>query len=254
MSALPSPDPADTNWVTVEDANSTYGKLPDTPSKSFTQTFSTVDPPAFTPGGPIAVSRQFGDNVTDVFAIDRGGLLVVFYVSGSGHWKSTTGFGPEGFARRNAALAACQQFGAVNQTDIFVVAQNGQLNVFWIAGSTGVVSGPLAIGPTGLANSGAALAVSQQFGATNQTDVFLIDGKGQLNVFWTKSAPVRGTGARKKSALRVRDRPCQRQSRRMPAIRRYRSDRRLRGRQFRPAERILGQRCRRLERPAGNRS
>ena len=84
VSALPSPDPADTNWVTVEDANSTYGKLPDTPSKSFTQTFSTVDPPAFTPGGPIAVSRQFGDNVTDVFAIDRGGLLVVFYVSGSG--------------------------------------------------------------------------------------------------------------------------------------------------------------------------
>jgi hypothetical protein len=188
VSALPSPDPADTNWVTVEDANSTYGKLPDTPSKSFTQTFSTVDPPAFTPGGPIAVSRQFGDNVTDVFAIDRGGLLVVFYVSGSGHWKSTTGFGPEGFARRNAALAACQQFGAVNQTDIFVVAQNGQLNVFWIAGSTGVVSGPLAIGPTGLANSGAALAVSQQFGATNQTDVFLIDGKGQLNVFWVNAA------------------------------------------------------------------
>jgi hypothetical protein len=104
---------------TGETANSVYGTLPTGAHSTLTQTFGTVIPPAYAPGGSIAVSQQFGDNVTDVFAIDRAGQLVVFYASGGGHWSSTTGFGPTGLARQGAVLAASKQFGVANQTDVF---------------------------------------------------------------------------------------------------------------------------------------
>ncbi len=185
LSQLPSG--VDSDWITLEDANSAYGELAEGSSTSITQSFSTIDPPAYAPGGPFALSQQFGANQTDLFAIDRAGQLVVFYVEGAGHWSATTGLGPTGLARRGAAIAASQQFG-VNQTDAFLVGQNGQLNVFWLQ-DTGAWNGPVPIGPAGNAPSGANLAASQQFGAT-QTDVFLVDGNGQLNVFW-----VQGTGA-----------------------------------------------------------
>jgi hypothetical protein len=108
---------------------------------------------------------------------------------GAGVWNGPVLVGPAGLAKTGAAIAASQQFGALNQTDVFVVDENEQLNVFWVEGA-GAWSNPVKIGPTGNAPSGAALAVSQQFGATNQTDVFLVDKNGQLNVFW-----VQGTGA-----------------------------------------------------------
>jgi hypothetical protein len=177
---------------TGESANTTYGELPTGAYASLTQTFGTVMPPAYAPGGHIAVSQQFNDNVTNVYTIDRAGQFVVFFVAASGHWKATTGFGPTGLARQGAGLAASEHFGIANQTDVFLIDQNGQLEYFWINGSTGAVNGPQIIQqqpPNSAAPSGGSLAASQQFGATNQTDVFLIDNNGQLVVFY-----VQGTG------------------------------------------------------------
>jgi hypothetical protein len=175
---------------TLETANTVYGPLPTGSNATIQQTFSAVLPPPHVPGGPLAVSQQFGVEQTDVFAVDSAGQVSVLYVGGAGHWvQALPPLGPTGFARRGAAVATSQQFGANNQTDVFVVAQNGQLNVFWVEG-TGAWAGPQTIGPGGNAPSGAALATSRQFGATNQTDVFLVDNKGRLNVFW-----VGGTGA-----------------------------------------------------------
>ncbi len=175
---------------TSETANSVYGDLPASPSTRFTQQFGTSMPPAYGPGVPFAVSQQFGANQTDLFVVDRTGQLVVFSVQGAGHWTSTMPVGPSGLARPGAYLAASQQFGATNQTDVFLIAQNGQLNVFSATGA-GPWSGentslPIA-GPPPIFPSGAYLAASQQFGG-NQTDVFLVDYYGQLNVFWVDGA------------------------------------------------------------------
>jgi hypothetical protein len=185
------PNCAEEYVPTGETANTIYGTLPTGAHSSLTQTFDTVIPPAYAPGGPIAVSQQFNDNVTDVFTIDRAGQLVAFFVVGGGHWSATTGFGPTGLARQGAALAASQHFGIPNQTDVFLIDQNSQLQYFWINGLTGAINGPQIIRQqkNGLAPSGGFLAVSQQFGIANQTDVFLVSNNGQLVVLFAE-----GTG------------------------------------------------------------
>lgn len=181
------PTNLDSDWHTLENGNSQYGELQQGSNTSFTQTFSTATLPAYLPGGSLAVSQQFGSNQTNVYAIDRAGQLVVFYAGGGGHWSATTGLGPTGMAIRGAGLAASQQFGAQQQTDLFFVNQGGQLNTMWVEG-TGAWNGPVPIGGGGLFPTGAAVATSQQFGAPNQTDAFVFDNNGVLNVFWVQSA------------------------------------------------------------------
>jgi hypothetical protein len=182
-------DTAAQGEFTEEEANIAYGPLPAGPSTSITQSFSesSTIPPTYKPGGPLAVSQQFGANQTNLYAIDRAGQLVVFYAQGGGHWAQRLALGPICLAHPGAAIAASQQFGANNQTDVFLIDQNGQLNVFWVEG-TGDWNGPVKIGSSGIAHSGGPLAVSQQFGADNQTNVFLVDKHGTLNVFWVEGA------------------------------------------------------------------
>jgi hypothetical protein len=134
-------------------------------------------------GAKLAASQHFGTaNQTDLFVVDPAGQLSMFWAVGSGAWKGPQPIGAAGFAHPAAALAVSQRFGIPNQTDVFVVDTNGQLNVF-SADAAGHWRGPQPIGPAGLAPTGAALTVSQRFGATNQTDVYLVDTKGQVNVF-----------------------------------------------------------------------
>jgi hypothetical protein len=133
------------------------------------------------PGSSIAASQQFGLNQTDVFLVDKTGQLNVFWVVGNGAWNGPEKIGPAGFCYPGGVLAASQQFGA-NQTDLFLVDKTGQLNVFWVVGS-GAWNGPEKIGGTGITIAGACISACRQFGA-NQTDVFLVDQSGRLNVFW----------------------------------------------------------------------
>jgi hypothetical protein len=167
---------------TMEQANSAYGELPASPSNQITQSFRTTVEPLYRPGGSLAVLQHFGAEQTSLFAVSRTGRLGVFSVQGEGRWKQEAEQGPIGLARPGAAVVASQQFGAKNQTDVFLIGQNGQLNVLWSQGA-GVWNGPLKIGPAKHTRSGANLAVSRQFGV-DRTDVFLVDRNKQVSVFW----------------------------------------------------------------------
>jgi hypothetical protein len=138
------------------------------------------------PGCFLAASQQFGLQQTDVFLVDKHGQLNVFWEGETRtkpEWRGPGPIGPAGIANPGCFLAVSQQFGADNQTDVFLVDKHGQLNVYWV-NKDGQWQGPGPIGPAGIANPGCFLAASQQFGADNQTDVFLVDRYGQLNVYW----------------------------------------------------------------------
>ena len=139
----------------------------------------------FLPGAPLVASQQFGLNQTDVFAVDKNGQLEVFWVGGGGAWQGPQKIGaPVAEAGSYCFLAAGQQIG-LNQTDVFVVDQYGRLDVFSVQGG-GAWQGPKQIGATGLAEAQfCQIAVSQQIGL-NQTDIFLVDRTGQMNVFWVE--------------------------------------------------------------------
>jgi hypothetical protein len=137
------------------------------------------------PGGFLAASRQFGLNQTDVFLVDKNGQLNVYWVDNAGAWQGPGKIGPANLAPAGCFVAVSQQIG-LNQTDVFLIDNNGQLNVFWVD-NAGAWQGPQKIGPAGMANPGSHLAASRQFGLS-QTDVFVVDKNGQLNVFWVDNA------------------------------------------------------------------
>jgi hypothetical protein len=172
---------------TAETSNIVYGELDAGPSLQFTQTFEAADKPIFRPGGPLAVSQRFDVEQTDLYVVSIEGQLVVFSVKAAGRWTQSAGYGPVDLAVPHTSIAASKRFGTDNQTDVFLVAQSGQLQAF--LASTSGVTGPTPIGAKGFAQKGAPLAVAQQPGAV-QTDVFLFDNNEQLNVF-----SATGTGA-----------------------------------------------------------
>jgi hypothetical protein len=136
-------------------------------------------------GAPIAASQRFGtSDQTDVFVVGKDGALNVFSVQGMGKWsdKPTVIAKPAKFPEKTY-VAASQRFGVPNQTDVFAVAHDGQLKAYSVQGPGDGWSGPVAIGPSGLAEPGAPVTVSQRFGVPDQTDVFVVDKKGTLHVF-----------------------------------------------------------------------
>lgn len=136
----------------------------------------------------VAVSNQFGiPNQTDVFAIDREGALTVTWVVAGGAWQGPGRIGPCGRFPPGAPVAASNQFGIANQTDVFAVDREGALNVAWVVGD-GAWNGPVRISHPGVFPPGAHLAVSEQFGIGNQTDVFCIANNGGLHVSWVDGA------------------------------------------------------------------
>jgi hypothetical protein len=139
-------------------------------------------------GAQLAASQRFGINQTDVFVVDKTGALSDYRVVGTDNWKDPAKISQASFANSGAHIAAGQRAGSPNQLDVFLVDKNGQLNVFSNILGKSSWDGPLAIGPKGLADAGAPVAVSQRFGAV-QTDVFVVDKKGTLNVI-----SVDGTG------------------------------------------------------------
>lgn len=177
---------------TAEQANSAYGELPEGASTQVVQTFRTYVPPTYTPGGRFAVSRQFGLDQTNLYAVSRTGQLDVFSVHGEGRWKFVTRLGTPGLLRPDAMVVASEQFGANNQTDVFVVGQRGfvdggqrKLWMFSVNGA-GEWSEAQEIS-LGSYKPDGGLAASRRFGL-DQTDVFLVDTHGQVNVFSVQGA------------------------------------------------------------------
>jgi hypothetical protein len=109
-------------------------------------------------------------------------------VQSAGTWQGPLAISP-GNAPPGAGLAVSAQFGVPNQTDVFVVANDGTTRVSWVQGG-GTWQGPLGITPTGFAAAGVALAASNQFGISNQTDVFVVGSDGATHVSWAQG---RGT-------------------------------------------------------------
>ncbi len=139
---------------------------------------------------PVVSSPQFGvPNQTDTFSVAPDGAVQVRWVTGSGPWSGPLAISPPGVAPPGARLAASNQFGIPNQTDVFVVGTNGAVQVLWVQGA-GAWNGPLAISPAGMAPAGAGVAPSNQFGISNQTDVFVVGTNGAAQVVW-----VQGQGA-----------------------------------------------------------
>jgi head-tail adaptor len=153
---------------------------------------SATAPGLYEPGGGVASSRQFGiPDQTDVFTVDHTGALTVSWVDGGGSWAGPLKItGPE-FAPPGSHVAVSRQFGIPDQTDVFVVANTGALTVSWVDGG-GSWAGPLQITDTGFAPAGSGVAVSRQFGISDQTDVFVVANTGALTVSWVDGGGVWG--------------------------------------------------------------
>ena len=121
-----------------------------------------------------------------MFVVDSNGQLNVFSANSAGKWTGPSTISPKDFAPSGAEIAVSQHFGVADQTDVFVVDNHGQVNVFSVNGA-GHWTGPQPISPKDLSKSGAALSASQNFGSANQTELFLIDKNGLVNVFSTDS-------------------------------------------------------------------
>ena len=143
-----------------------------------------IGPASLVGGGfALAASPHVGvDNRTDVFLVDQKGQLYVLWALGAGNWNGPEPIGPKGFASRGPMIAASGHFGVDNQMDVFVTDQKNQINVFSSV-SGGTWSGPKTIGMAGLSRAGAFFTVSQRFGKNDQTDLYIVDIEGRLNVF-----------------------------------------------------------------------
>lgn len=141
-------------------------------------------PGVFPRKAQVAVSNQFGiPDQTDVFAIDCDGALSVAWVVGGGMWRGPVRISPCGLFPPGAPVVASNQFGIPDQTDVFAIDCDGALNLAWVLGG-GPWNGPMRISPPGMFPPGACLAVSNQFGIPNQTDVFVVGVNGGLHVSW----------------------------------------------------------------------
>ena len=148
--------------------------------------------PNFAPkGAPLAASQRFGTpDRTDVFVVNNTGQLTAFTVHGGGAWGPAVKIGKPGHYAIKSHISASQQFGIANQTDLFIVNQNGQLNVYWAHGSGAWSPDPVLVGPAALAAPGAPITATRHFGMSNRTDVFLVNTSGRLNMFWIEAAGV----------------------------------------------------------------
>ena len=75
-----------------------------------------------------------------------------------------------------------KRLGTTDQTDVFLIDKNGQLNVFSLD-SNGKWGGLVKVGSQNLAPSGSPLVVSPQFGVSDRLDVFVI-GQTDANHQW----------------------------------------------------------------------
>jgi beta-N-acetylhexosaminidase len=137
---------------------------------------------------PVVASPQFGlPGQTDVFRVAPNGAIEVRWVQGAGLWQGPLPISPPGLAPPGSQVAVSNQFGEPDQTDVFVVGNDGAVHVVWAVGAGGW-GGPLPVSPPGLAVAGASVAVSNQFGEPDQTDVFVVGNDGPVHVVWAVGA------------------------------------------------------------------
>jgi hypothetical protein len=146
-------------------------------------------------GAPLAVARQLGAVQTDVFLFDNNEQLNVFSATGTGAWQGPAKIGAAKLVPKGGQLAV-SQLSSTNQTAVLAVDTTGTLSAFRATG-TASWQGPEKISTADFAKSGGHIAMGQRAGSANQTDAYLVDKKGQLNVFsiqgegsWTGPVPI----------------------------------------------------------------
>ena len=169
------------NIVTAELSNFRYGVLAAQPAKKFVQTFRAARNPKFRPAGPLALLPHLGADSIGLFAVSVEGKLGACALAAGGHGREFA-LGPRNMAIPGSAVAVFPA--GSGKSGVVTLDQSGQLAEFMLE-RDGSFSGPRQAGPKGITQRGAPLAASRQFGA-EQTDVFLVDDKGQLKVLWRK--------------------------------------------------------------------
>ncbi len=196
-----------------------------------------VGPTGLVPSGAnLAAAQRIGaGGQTDAFVIGKNGQLQAFWAKATGGWNGPVPFGLANFPP-GAHVAASQQFGAYNQTDVFAVDNSGQLQVYFIQ-NLGDWVGPQPIGKTGFAPPGAPLAAIQKTGVRRPDRP--VGGRQ------TRPA-VRLLGEGRRPMARAQQDRTHRLSRatggqpgRQSAVRRLRADERVRGRHPGPAAGVL---------------
>jgi len=147
----------------------------------------------FPVGGYVAASQQFGaaSPQTDVFAIDAQGALNVLYAGKPGSSFRQLKLTPPNTYSPGSSIAVAGlrsqglKPGPLNQTNVFVMAADGGLNVHFVVESGAWNSMP--IGPRNVAALGTPLAAGTRSGGQGllsyETFVFFVDVTGALNAY-----------------------------------------------------------------------
>jgi hypothetical protein len=171
------------NIFTAEMSNFRYGELDHAPSRKFVQTFRAARTPKFRPGGPLALAPRLGADALGLFAISVEGKLGGYALAANGRGRELS-LGPRNMALPGSAVTTIRQVGPKDRPGVVTVDQEGQIVEFSFDRDGGI-SGPAPAGPKAITHGGMPLAASRQFG-TDQTDLFLVDEKGQLKVLWRR--------------------------------------------------------------------
>ncbi len=77
-----------------------------------------------------------------MFVVGNNGAIAVSWVQDGGSWRGPLAIGPRSSAAPGSQLAASQQFGIPNQTDVFAAPTPGAVDVYWVQ-DAGSWRGPL---------------------------------------------------------------------------------------------------------------
>jgi hypothetical protein len=132
----------------------------------------------------IAVHQPPNDQL-DVLVVGNDGAVTALWEVDEHTWSVPLPLTAARFAPPGGCLAAAQQ-PANDQLDVFVVGNDGALQVLWVQGE-GNWQGPVALGPAGLAAPGAFLD-AHTLGQQARLDVVVPGVDRRLNVFTVQGA------------------------------------------------------------------
>lgn len=135
------------------------------------------------PGAELAAVHQPPNDQLDVFVVGDDGALRVLWEVDEHTWSTPLSLTAAGFAPAGASVAAAQQT-PNDQLDVFVVADDGSLQLVWEV-DNGQWKPPIALSPPGFAPPGAPLVAVRQF-PLDQLNVFVVGNDGALHVTWVE--------------------------------------------------------------------
>lgn len=134
------------------------------------------------PGAAVVTAQQTGYQ-WDIFFVDNDGRLRVYWAVDDGDWQGPFHISKAGSAPPGAAVAAAHQ--GNNKLDVFFINADGRLCVYSVVGGGNWATTPYLISELHSAPPGATVTTARQ--GEHQLDVFFVDNKGRLRVYWVGS-------------------------------------------------------------------